>query len=97
MGKRKGGYRRKRRSLFMKAVGTKGKISLTKYFQKFNEGDKVTLSVEPAVQTGMYHPRFYGRYGVIKGNTGECYKVAITDGDKKKTVIVHPVHLKRFA
>ena len=95
MGKRKGGYRRKKRLLFKKAVRDKGKISLTQYFQEFKTGERVNLSVESAVQTGMYHPGFYGKAGIVHEKCGACYKVRITDGNKEKTVIVHPVHLKR--
>tara|TARA_Y100000310_G_C20057825_1_gene523561 strand:- start:185 stop:331 length:147 start_codon:yes stop_codon:yes gene_type:complete len=47
------------------------------------------------VQRGMYHSRFYGKSGSIKGKQGRCYEVLITDGSKQKTLIVHPVHLKR--
>ena len=97
MGKRKGGYRRKCRLLFRKSADTKGKVSLTKYFQEFKDGERVSLSVEPAVQTGMYHPRFYGRPATVKGKCGECYKVQVTDGGKEKMLIVHPIHLKRSA
>ena len=95
MGKRKGGYRRKKRNLFRKSAGTKGKISLTRYFQEYTEGEKVTLSLEPAVQTGMYHPRFYGRAGIVEEKRGECYRVKIVDGNKEKSVIVHPIHLRK--
>ena len=97
MGKRKGGYRRKKRLLFKKGARERGKISLTKYVQEFNAGDRVQLSVEPAVQTGMYHPRFYGKSGVVHKKQGVCYHVKITDGGKEKTVVVHPVHLRRSA
>lgn len=95
MGKRKGGYRRKKRSLFVKAPGTKGKISITKYFQEFKIGERVNLGLEPAVQTGCYHPRFYGRSAVVESKRGECYTVKFIDGHKEKTLIVHPIHLRK--
>ena len=47
------------------------------------------------MQKGMYHSRFYGKMGVVKGKKGRCYEVMITDGSKQKTLIVHPVHLKK--
>ncbi len=46
-------------------------------------------------QKGMYLPRFHGRIGVVKGQRGKCYEVAIKDGSKEKILIVHPVHLKK--
>jgi large subunit ribosomal protein L21e len=96
MGKRKGGYRRKTRKLMRKNVRTRGKISLTDYFARYKEGDKVALCTEPAVQGGIYHLRFHGKAGTVIGKQGECYQVAIVDGGKPKTVIVHPVHLQRI-
>ena len=93
--KKIGGSRRKRRHVFKKHRSEKGKISLSRYLQSFKDGDKVRLSVESAVQKGMYHSRFYGKMGVVKGKKGGCYEVLITDGSKQKTLIVHPVHLKR--
>ncbi|MEE9525818.1 MAG: 50S ribosomal protein L21e [Candidatus Woesearchaeota archaeon] len=93
--KRIGTARRKTRHKLSKSVRTKGKISLTKYFQKFKEGDKVILKAEPAVQKGMYHPRYFGKNGTIKGKKGRCYEVTIKDRTKQKVLIVHPVHLKK--
>ncbi len=92
---RKGGIRRKTRYKFRKEKRARGKISLTRYFQTFNSGDKVFLGVEPSVQKGMYHPRFMGRAGIIKGRRGRCYEVVIDDLGKEKTLIVHSVHLKK--
>ena len=54
------------------------------------------MKAETAVQGGMYHRRFHGKSGIVKGTQGRCYKVEIKDGDKQKTMIVHPVHLKRL-
>ncbi len=93
MVKRMGGMRRKTRYKFRKEKRRRGKISMTKYFQSFNAGDRVYLGLESAVQKGMYHPRFMGRAGIIKSKRGRCYEVAINDLGKKKTLIVHPVHL----
>jgi len=93
--KKTGGLRRKTRSLFKKHRKDKGKLSLRNYLQTFEKGSRVKLSVEPAVQKGMYHPRFYGKTGIVKAKKGKCYEILITDGGKQKTLIVHPVHLKR--
>jgi len=95
MVQRVGGFRRKTRDKLSKNFRQKGKISLTSYFQKFIEGDKVTLLAEPAVQKGMYFPRFHGKKAIVQRQKGECYEVLIKDGNKDKVLIVHPVHLKR--
>ena len=92
---RKGGVRRKTRYKLRKEKRQRGKISITRYFQSFKEGDRVLLDVEPAVQKGMYHPRFMGKSGIIRNKRGKCYEVTINDLGKEKKLIVHPVHLKR--
>ena len=95
MGKRIGGMRRKTRYKLQKERRNKGKISMTRYFQTFNLGDRVHLIVEPSIQKGMYNPRFLGRAGIVKGKRGRCYEVTINDLGKEKKLIIHPIHLKR--
>ena len=97
MAKRIGGFRRKTRAKFSKNIASKGKISLTKFLQEFKKDDKIVLKAEPAYQKGMYFPRYHGRTGVVEDKQGECYKVNINDKGKAKTLIVHPVHLKKLA
>lgn len=96
MAKRIGGSGRKTRGWARKNVRRKGKISLTKYFQTFNIGDKVTLKAETAVLSGMYGRRFHGKSGVVSGQRGRCYFVDINDQGKSKKLIIHPVHLTRL-
>lgn len=91
-----GTFRRKSRKKMTKKPSTRGKLNITKYLQKFKIGDKVVLKLDSAVQKGMYFPRFHGNAGLIKAKRGECYEVAIKDIKKEKTVVVHPVHLKRI-
>lgn len=95
MVKRTGSTRRKARERLTKTPRTRGKIALTKYFASFRTDEKVVLKAEPAVQKGMYHIRFHGKVGVVKGKQGRCYEVEIRDGSKQKTLIVSPVHLQR--
>jgi len=95
MVKRIGTIRRKTRHLLSKEVREKGKISTSLYFQKFEIGKRVVLKAEPAVKKGIYFPRFFGKSGIVKGKQGNCYKVAVKDGNKEKLLIIHPVHLRR--
>ena len=96
MTKRIGGFRRKTSHKLRKKNKEKGRISITRYFQDFKEGDKVSLAANPTVQKGMYHPRFHSKIGVVKSMRGKCYQIRIMDKKKEKTVIVHPVHLRRI-
>ncbi len=55
------------------------------------------LQCEPAMRDkGMYFPRFMGKSGIISGKAGTCYQVAIKDQNKEKTLVIHPVHLRRL-
>ena len=94
MVKRIGGTRRKTRHKLSKNVRDNGKISLARYLQDFNMGDRVYLTIEPSVHRGMFYPRFHGKAGVVVGKKGKCYEVQIKDINKEKIVITHPIHLK---
>ena len=96
MVRRIGSNRRRTRNKFSKDIRKKGKISVSNYFQSYKIGDKACLKVESAMHKGMYHPKFYGRVGTIKGKKGKCYEILIKDKNKQKTLIVHPIHLRRM-
>ncbi len=95
MATRIGGFRRKSRYKLKKDNKEKGKLSLSKFFQQVEIGNKVCLKAEPAYQKGMYLPRFHGKIGVVKSKKGRCYEVLIKDMNKEKIVVVHPVHFKK--
>ncbi|MBS3165257.1 50S ribosomal protein L21e [Candidatus Woesearchaeota archaeon] len=95
MTNRKGGYRRKTRHKIAKKPGTNGKLSIARYLAEFSPGQRVMLALEASYHKGMFHPRFQGRGGVVDSKTGDCYRVTIKDLSKKKTLVVHPVHLLR--
>jgi len=94
MTKRKRGFRKKTRAVMRKHFREKGKIKLSRFFASFKDGEKVLFHAEPAVQSGMYHPRFHSKVGVVLKQKGSCYDVQIKDGGKTKVLSVHPVHLR---
>lgn len=96
MAQRSGGFRRKTRSKLRKSKSDRGKISIARFVQRFNVGDRVCLKAEPAVQKGMYFPRYHGKSGIVSGKQGNCYYVKIKDGNREKTLLTHPVHLKKL-
>ena len=63
--------------------------------EQYENGEKVHLRIDPSVQRGQYNPRFNGHTGEVVGEQGNAYKVEITDGGKRKTVIAAPAHLRR--
>ncbi|PIN74427.1 50S ribosomal protein L21e [Candidatus Woesearchaeota archaeon CG10_big_fil_rev_8_21_14_0_10_45_16] len=91
-----GSKQRKTRHKFQKHYRERGKIPLSQYFQVFQEGDKVNLKINSNIQKGQFFRRFHGFTGTITGRKkGSCYEVTIKDGDKKKILYVHPIHMKR--
>lgn len=90
-----GTKQRKTRYKFTLHYRERGKLSLSRYFQEFKEGDKVNLKINSSVQTGQFFPRFHGLTGTVTGKRGFCYEVKIYDRDKEKKLFVHPIHLKK--
>ena len=95
MVQRTGRSRRKTRNKLKKNINQKGKISIRKYLQGFEVGETVILKAEPAVQKGMYFPRFHGKHGIVKEKQGKCYKILIKDFKMDKILIIHPIHLEK--
>jgi len=79
-----------------KRIRNKGKISFTKYFQKFGEEDSVAIVRDLTVQSPGFPSRIQGRTGVVLGQRGRSYVITIKDYDRSKTYIVKPVHLKKI-
>jgi large subunit ribosomal protein L21e len=90
------GRRIKTRSLLRKSVREKGIKPPSYLLQDYKPGDKVVLKYDPSVHKGMPHRRFYGKVGTIMGKRGKAYVLQVVDGDKTKTLIARPEHLKRL-
>ncbi|RLF32222.1 MAG: 50S ribosomal protein L21e [Thermoplasmata archaeon] len=95
MVKRSKGIRSKSRKILRKKPRERGIKSITRALQEFEEGETVSIVIDPAVHKGMPHVRFQGRTGKIEGKQGEAYLVGINDGKKHKTLIVRSEHLRR--
>jgi large subunit ribosomal protein L21e len=93
---KKGGFRRKTRTKLKKQQSKKGKISISDFLQELSVNDRVCLKMEPAYQKGVYDPKFYGLTAIVTGKKGKCYSVKINHRGQEKTLIVHPVHLKKL-
>jgi len=93
--KRSRGFRSKSRSKLRKKYRPGRMNLITRVMQKFKKGDKVTIVIDPSFHHGMPHPRFHGRTGNIEGMQGNAYIVSIRDGNKRKSIISSPVHLRR--
>ncbi len=96
MVKKIGGFRRKTRYKLARPRRERGKLSITRIFQKFEAGDKVILEANSFSQRGMYHPREHGKVAVVKEKAGRSYKLSLKEGKKEKNPIVHPMHLRKI-
>ena len=76
-----------------KKVRTKGKIPLSKYFKKYEDGDTVAVVKELGVRAA-FPMRIVGKTGKVVGSRGAYKVLELKDGDKLKTFVIHPVHLK---
>ncbi|MEA2089145.1 MAG: 50S ribosomal protein L21e [Thermoproteota archaeon] len=92
--KKSKGYRAKTRQLLRKKTREKGKIGLSRLLHEYVAGEKVVIKIEPAVHKGMPHRRYHGKIGVVKEKRGRAYVVDVAQGNKIKTIIVRPEHLK---
>jgi large subunit ribosomal protein L21e len=43
----------------------------------------------------MPFPRFHGKTGKVIGKRGSAYLLSVMDGNKEKTVISRPEHMKK--
>jgi ribosomal protein L21E len=78
-----------------KSPQTRGKFSLSRYFQEFKVGDKVAVSLELSVP--FYYPKkLQGRTGKIIKKSGRSYNVEIKDLNKPKQYLIPPIHLRRI-
>ena len=95
MVKRSKGIRSKSRQILRKKPKDRGLNSIKRALQEFEEGDSVNIVIDPSVHRGMPHIRFHGHTGKIEGKQGASYLVGINDGNKHKTLVIKPDHLRR--
>jgi large subunit ribosomal protein L21e len=78
-----------------KAVRTRGKLQLSKYFQALEKEDRVSVIREKTIQSS-FPERLQGRTGVVEGKKGKAYIVRIKDQNQEKKYLIEPIHLKKI-
>ena len=73
----------------------RGLTKITLSLQTFEEGERAAVKIDPSVHKGMPNKRFHGLTGVVKGTQGNCYVVEVKDGNKPKTLVARPEHLRK--
>ena len=76
-----------------KKIRDKGKIKLSSYFKKIDDGERVAVVDEKGVRLN-FPQRLRGMSGKVVNSRGRFKEVLIKDGNKEKTFIIHPVHLR---
>ena len=95
MVKRSKGLRSKSRHILRKKPRDRGLSSITRALQEFQEGDSVSVVIDPSIHKGMPHIRFQGYTGKVEGKQGDAYVVGVNVGKKHKILVVRPEHLRR--
>jgi|TARA_B100001964_G_C13872213_1_gene439212 large subunit ribosomal protein L21e len=78
-----------------KSVREKGKLKLSKYFKEIEEGSRVAIVTDAGVRAA-FPKRLKGLSGKVEGSRGKFKLVKLKDGNKEKTFIIHPVHLRKL-
>ncbi len=86
------GFKKGTRRTFKKDFRTK--IKVTPFVEEFKEGEKVIIDQNPSSQSSMPHFRFKGNVGVVAEKRGHAYVVKVNQGNKLKTIITKPEHLR---
>ena len=95
MVKRSKGIRSKSRHKLRKKPRDRGISSITRALQEFEEGDSVSVVIDPSIHKGMPHIRFQGYTGKVEGKQGDAYLVGVNVDKKHKLLVVRPEHLRR--
>ena len=94
MVKRSVGPRSKTRHKFSKSHRTRGMPPPSHALRDFAPGTKVDVVINSAIHDGMPHSRFQGLTGTVVERRGEAYVVDLPVGNKHKTLITRPEHLR---
>jgi large subunit ribosomal protein L21e len=71
----------------------KRKLTIPGLISGYSVGDCVSIDSQ-SKYSGMPHPRYRGRTGIIVAKRGKAYVVEISDMNAKKRLIIPPVHLQ---
>ena len=76
-----------------KKIREKGKLRFSNYFRKISDGARVCIVKDLGV-SASFPKRIIGNSGKVTCSRGRYKLVEIKDGNKTKTFIIHPIHLK---
>jgi large subunit ribosomal protein L21e len=92
--KKSRGYRSRTRNVLKKHIRERGLPRLSRILQTYEPGEKVSIVIDPSIHKGQPHKRFHGRIGTVLERRGRAYLVSVNLGNREKTIISRPEHLR---
>jgi len=89
------GIMEKTRQKFRRSPRQRGLSPITRSFQSFEIGERVTIVIDSSVQRGWPHHRFHGMTGTVVGRRGGSFLVDVRFGGRIKQAVARPEHLRR--
>ena len=89
------GARKHSRQILSKKPRNRGLSPITHEFQVFELGEKAHIYLDPSIHYGMPSIRFQGKTGTVIGTQGHAFVLAVKDGNKIKSVLATPEHMKK--
>src|SRR5204862_7096039 len=89
------GIMEKTRQKFRRGPRQRGLSPITRSFQSFDVGAKVTIVIDSSVQKGWPRHRFQGLTGTGVGRRGNAFLVDVRFGGRMRQAVVGPEHLRR--
>ena len=92
--KKSKGERQGTRFIASRSKSERSRLNIDRVIHEYSEGDSVAIVIDGGQQRGMPNRRFQGKTGVISGKQGVAWVVTIKDGNKTKTVVARPEHIR---
>jgi large subunit ribosomal protein L21e len=94
MVKRSAGPRSKTRHKLSHKPRDRGMPPPSHALREFPAGTRVDVVINPSIHNGMPHSRFHGLTGTVVEQRGKSFVVDLPVGNKHKTLIARPEHLR---
>ena len=94
--KKSKGQRQGTRFIASRSKKERSRLNISRIIHQYDNGDNVAIVIDGGQQKGMPNRRFQGKTGVISGKQGSAWVVSVKDGNKTKTVVARPEHLRHI-
>ena len=72
----------------------RAKFTVERYLREYIPGQVIMIESDPSSPKNMPHYRYKGKTGKVVRKRGRAYVVKIKLGDKEKTLMLRPEHLR---